>query len=148
VALPKAMAFQTLDAINELAAQAARVAGPAQPPPKAPQLASRACDTPGTAEETDNEDLDDVPAGELECKVYSEEHRKAVRKEIQRTIKSGIVITIISVVMVLVLTWFIVSRFPLVLVIVWASMTVVLTILGVAAWIWVCARFKKARAET
>ncbi|KAE8303990.1 hypothetical protein GL50803_0014046 [Giardia duodenalis] len=142
------MAFQTLDAINELAAQAARVAGPAQPPPKAPQLASRACDTPGTAEETDNEDLDDVPAGELECKVYSEEHRKAVRKEIQRTIKSGIVITIISVVMVLVLTWFIVSRFPLVLVIVWASMTAVLTILGVAAWIWVCARFKKARAET
>ncbi|EFO63219.1 Hypothetical protein GLP15_3122 [Giardia lamblia P15] len=141
------MAFQTLDAINELAAQAAWVPGPAQPPPKAPQLANRVCDTPGTAEETDNEDLDDVPAGELECKVYSEEHRKAIRKEIQRTIKSGIVITIISVIMVLVLTWFIVSGFPLVLVIVWASMTAVLTILGVAAWIWVCARFKKTRVE-
>lgn len=141
------MAFQTLDAINEQAAQAARVTGPSQPPPKAPQLLAWVNDTPGTAEETDNEDLEDVPAGELECKVYSEEHRKAIRKELQRTIKSGIVITVISVVMVLVLVWFIVSEFPLVLLIVWASMTAVLTILSVAAWIWVCTRFKKARAE-
>lgn len=141
------MAFQTLDAINEQAARAACVTGPPQRPPKAPQLVEQAHSTPGTAEETDNEDLEDVPAGELECKVYSEEHRKARRKELRRIVKSGIVTTTISAAMVFVLIWFILSKFPLVLVIVWTTMTGVLTTLSVSAWIIVCIWLKKARAE-
>lgn len=141
------MTFQTLDEINEQAARAAWVTGPSQPPPKAPQLIEQARDTPGTAEETENEDLDDVPAGELECRVYSEEHKKARQKELKRTIKSGIVITTISVIMVFVLIWFIVSNFPLVLVIVWTTMTGVLTTLSVSAWIMVCIWLKKVRTE-